>query len=394
MPAGASLRLGTGRQRTAGLNEEASYLIKGVERMEDTIIRAGGTGDNWHMTWAEDDKQYVGLCDGSGWRDIPGYTGKSYNTRVYCINGSPPGFTFEHLPGYPDLLSESFPNINRYYGFGIIAIDSAIYQFLSTPNHPFSLPEARFVGAKLIWSPDRGRTWRNQDGSDVRWETWEERGRENMVFFNEPGEAFSLLSVLQYGRNYEYNRDGFVYVYAPNGNTEGTMNQLVMFRVRKDRIRDRRAYEFFAARNPDGSAAWTKDIESRGVVHTFPSGWVNTLIHPYSWHPSVVYVAPLHVYLMANWGMGCGPDGMWFGKPSYLGFWTASEPWGPWTQIHEETEWMPGGDRGARAYQPQIAPKWIAQDGSSFWLVWTDFQDVNTGKPFYSFNAQKVRVLT
>ena len=28
----------------------------------------------------------------------------------------------------------------------------------------------------------------------------------------------------------------------------------------------------------------------------------------------------------------------------------------------------------ARAYQPQISPKWIAQDGKLFWLVWTDFQ--------------------
>jgi hypothetical protein len=33
------------------------------------------------------------------------------------------------------------------------------------------------------------------------------------------------------------------------------------------------------------------------------------------------------------------------------------------------------GDAGARAYRPQIAPKWIAPDGKSFWLAWTDFQE-------------------
>ena len=66
--------------------------------------------------------------------------------------------------------------------------------------------------------------------------------------------------------------------------------------------------------------------------------------------------------------------GGWFGKPSYLGFWIAHNPWGPWTQIHEETAWKPDNDPAARAYQPQIAPKWIAEDGKSFWLVWTDFQ--------------------
>lgn len=368
--------------------------IRGIKRLKETTTRAGGTGDNWHMTWANNDKQYVGLCDGSGWPDIPGYNGKPYNSRVYCINGTPPGLNFEHLPGYPDLCSEEFPNFSRYYGFGILALDGQIYQFLSTSNHPFSLPEPRFAGAKLIYSPDNGQTWRNQEGSPVLWEKWEERSHENMVFFFEPGDAFSLLTILQMGKNYRFNTDGFIYVYAPNGNTEGTMNQLVMFRVRKDRILDRSAYEFFAGRNPEGTARWVKDIKDRGVVHTFPSGWVNTKIHPYAWHPSVVYNAPLGVYLMANWGMGCSADGMWFGKPSYLGLWTAPQPWGPWSQIHEETEWMPTGDHKERAYQPQIAPKWIARDGKSLWLVFTDFQRVDGNAPYYSFNCQKVELLT
>jgi hypothetical protein len=276
-------------------------------------------------------------------------------------------------------------------------VDGAIYQFLSTPDRPFdtNAPHPRFIGAKLIYSPDNGATWHNQDGSSpVRWEPWEERTRTNMAFFNEPGDAFSLLTVLQMGKAYEQNEDGYVYVYSPNGNTEGTMNQLVMLRVPKERIRDRQAYEFFVSRRADGSAEWSKDIEARGVVHTFPTGWVNTKIHPYSWHPSVVYIKPLGLYLLANWGMGCAPDGMWFGKPSYLGFWSAPHPWGPWTQVHEEKEWTPAGDHAARAYQPQIAPKWIAPDGKSFWLVWTDFQFVENRRPYYSFNIQKVELVT
>jgi len=72
----------------------------------------------------------------------------------------------------------------------------------------------------------------------------------------------------------------------------------------------------------------------------------------------------------------------------------APEPWGPWTQIHEELEWTPGGDPAARAYQPQVSPKWIAADGLSFWLVWTDFQVIDGERPFYSFNCQQVELLT
>lgn len=354
-------------------------------------LRLGGQGDNWHMTWADDDKQYVSLCDGSG---LPGTPPGSYNSRAYAITGDPPDLRFEFLPGYPELVSKwNTPECSRYYNFGILALDGRIYQYLSTPNRPFFEPDPRFVGAKLIYSPDNGRTWCNQDGSSpVRWEPWAERAKDNMVFFNEPGEAFSLLTVLQMGQNYAHNRDGYVYAYAPNGNIEGAMNQLVMFRAPRASILDRRSYEFFVALRADGTAEWSSNIEQRGVAHTFPAGWVNRLIHPYAWQPSVVYSAPHRCYLMANWGMGCAGDGMWFGKPSYLGFWTAPKPWGPWTQIHEDTAWTPAGDSGARAYQPQIAPKWIAADGRSLWLVWTDFQEVGSQRPYYAFNMQKVAV--
>jgi hypothetical protein len=30
--------------------------IKTVRRLEDTIHRFGGYGDNWHMSWADNDK--------------------------------------------------------------------------------------------------------------------------------------------------------------------------------------------------------------------------------------------------------------------------------------------------------------------------------------------------
>ncbi|MAE65686.1 MAG: hypothetical protein CMJ18_15565 [Phycisphaeraceae bacterium] len=363
-------------------------MIRGIRRLDDTTLRLGGMGDNWHTTWAVDDRQYTSLCDGSGWPDISGYTGHNYNTRVYAIEGDPPRSAFRHLPGFPDLLGEDSPNVNRYYGFGILALERSIYHFLSTPNHPFLEPGARFVGAKLIHSPDLGQTWLNQDGTPVRWESWADRGRDNMIFFEETDDAFSLITMLQMGRNYEHNTDGYAYLYAPNGNTEGTMNQLVLCRVPTGRVLDRASYAFYTG---DG---WSGDIDDRAPVHTFPSGWVNVKYHPYAWHPSVTYNAPLGCYMMTTWGMGTAPDGMWFAKPSYFGFWIADRPEGPWTQVHEETAWMPCGDRLAQAYQPQIIPKWIAPDGRSFWMAWTDFQKVDGEPIYYAFNLQKVEIET
>jgi hypothetical protein len=379
--------------------------IIGLQRLDDTIQPVSGHGDNWHMSWAKNDKQYVGLCDGRGWPDLHGNR-IQYNARMYAINGNPPNYSFEDLPGYPVLESVHPPTAeqprhwSRYYGFGILALDRSLYHFMSTPKVPFGPPDNAFAGIKLIYSPDEGRTWNNQDGSEICWEDWEERNSENMLFFKEPGECFSLLTVLQMGKNYEDNTDGYVYIYAPNGNVDGTMNQLVMLRVKKEHILDRSRYEYYVSTNPDGSANWTGDINRRGIVHTFPTGWVNWKIgrphggHPYSWHPSVVYNKPLGVYMMFNWGIGVGEDGDWFGKPSYLGFYTAPQPWGPWTQVHEDTSWTPNSDPNARAYQPQIAPKWIAEDGKSFWMVWTDFRLVDDERPYYAFNCQRVMLKT
>jgi hypothetical protein len=152
------------------------------------------------------------------------------------------------------------------------------------------------------------------------------------------------------------------------------MNELVMFRAPRESLMDRRAYEFFAGRRATGAAAWTADMDRRAVVHTFPRGWVNRTVHPWSWIPSVAYNPGLGQYMMVNWGTSSASDGSWFGRPSYLGPWVAPKPWGPWEQVHEETSWTPAADSAARCYQPQIAPKWIAPDGRSFWLIWSDFQ--------------------
>ena len=86
-----------------------------------------------------------------------------------------------------------------------------------------------------------------------------------MVFFDEP-DILSCYSIAN-GGNYEHNRDGYVYGYAPNGNAQATTKQLAMFRVPKDRILDRSAYEFFVSCSGGGSTIWSRDIEKRGVVH-------------------------------------------------------------------------------------------------------------------------------
>lgn len=399
--------------KARAFSRKPSLRIKSLVRREESTLRLGGHGDNWHMSWAQNDKQFVSLNDGTGFSQPARVF---YNSRLFTISGSPQDARFEDISGFPELLTMlGSEQVNRYYGFGTLALDGHIYHYLGTPNHKFDDPNPKFVGSKLIYSPDNGVTWRNQDGSTpVVWEDWGERSQQNMIFFKEQQDAFSLISIAQMGRNYEHNSDGYVYGYSPNGNTEGRMNQIVLFRVPKRRILERAAYQFCTGVQASGNASWSNDIAARVPVVTMPSGWVNTAVHPWAWLPSVTYSASLGIYMMANWATGVSPEGLWFGRPSYLGFWTAPKPWGPWTQVHEETAWTPAGDANARAYSPQIAPKWFAPDGKSFWLAWTDFQMVGSRpdkeildklpvaelariyrqtRPYYAFNVQRVDIV-
>ena len=93
-------------------------------------------------------------------------------------------------------------------------------------------------------------------------------------------------------------------------------------------------------------------------------------------------------------GMGVGENNDWFEKPSYLGCWVSEYPWGPWRQIYEAKEWLPRGDKQARAYQPQFMPAWLSADGKSFYMAWTEFRSHTELGSLYAYQHQRVDILT
>lgn len=355
--------------------------IGSIALRDENILRLGGIGDGFAMTWADDDRQFVVVNEGSGWAAKPKMY---YASRLWTMNGPIEHAAFAEVDGYPEFENFTRPkDAPEYYSHGVLAVQGRIYQFLSTLERESDTPR-HWTGAKLIYSADQGRTWCNFDQtSPVTWENWDEQSHKKFPFFREPDGCFSLLSFLQMGRGYSANRDGFVYGYGLNGSVDGRMNELVLFRAPIAQLLNRGAYEFFAGRRADGGARWTPDIEQRAVVHTFARGWVNSVnrldLSPgdlvlESWLPSVVYHETWKLYLMVSAGVGPAPDGTSPGKPSYLGFWTAPTPWGPWRQIHEDTAWTPGGEAAAFAYCPQIVPRSLSADGKSCWIVWGDLQ--------------------
>ncbi len=334
----------------------------------DSHIVRRGEGDNWSTTWSDDGHQYTscGDCDG--------FNGIKRGAEVIRIAGEPDNFVPTHL-GFPHF-------VHGWYGFGIISVDGVLYHFVTFVER--TEKPWRFKGAKLVYSEDHGKTWSRHDG--VAGEVDVNVHNESTMFFWDPGEGwpFSLTAFLQYGKDNEFARDEYCYLYSPNGSDD--LENLCLARVPNDKIRDRSAYEFFVKLDAEGNAVWTADISQRGFVYTFPENWVDYGHFPYAWHAHVTYNEPLGLYLMVSSGTGHNGTNL-HREIACLGMYSATEPWGPWEEFYFTEKWITT-DEGDRMYEPLISPKWINEDGTEVHLIFSDARDKWTTN--YKLNIQKL----
>jgi hypothetical protein len=372
-------------------------IPRGIEFLTDTLHREASSGDNWCITWGADDQQYAAMCDGRGWDPEAPF----YRTRTYRIKGDVDGFSVDMLDNFP-LSGDGTP----WFGYGLCAVDGTLYHFISqTPKNHWSGP---FLGTKLIYSPDNGESWFRHDAADVSGKKlsttpgsmffWQEDAR---TVHGETACVFSTLSFAQMGRNNGRARDDFVYVYSPDGPYTHHLN---MARVPRDTVTERGAYEFFSRRNSDGSAEWTKRIEDRGIVHTFPQKTGTDCFGWYSWLPSVVWNEGLGLFIMVTGGTYTGNTldmseyyhGWMHTKTGSLALYHAENPWGPWHRFFYDPYWTVDSDDN-RTYQPKLSPKWISEDGRDMVLIWSDAMKNSEGRSHtvnYRWNHMKVRILT
>lgn len=360
--------------------------ITSVIRREETIVRSGGYGGPGSMTHTADDRLLVTIIEGMGWPGLQ--EDLHFQTGMFDMVGDPQSATFQVIPGYPliSMFKWFHPGGDPfYYGGALLAVDNYVYQYVSSfhgmahwglpqkgrSNSRVHMPDLSCT--KLIYSSDHGRTWRNQDGSQpVYFEPPKNQTRESMIFWDEPRGLFAGVILLQMGKGYSENRDGYVYGYSMMGQSNtsdfgSSTGDLAMFRVPKAKVTDRKSYEFFAGRRADGSGNWRGDINACAPVHSFPLGWGCS---------SITYNAPLGIYMLTasqTRGMDFLTD---TAESSRLGLWTAPQPWGPWEQVYEEDPWKPAG-QGSFIGGGVIMPKWISADGKSVWMTWADW----TGPP-------------
>ena len=318
-----------------------SSVIEGVNFHWSSHIRLASGSDNWPVTWADDDHQYVVWGDGGGFGGTNGI-GRS-SMGVARLEGNWHAFKATNVWG-----GYNAENKHNMIGksYGIVCIDSVLYMWVGM----FETKVDPFKEVKIAHSKDHGATWEFTDWSFTR------------------EEGVMMPTVCNYGKNYEGARDEFVYSYLIRFQSyEGPDDYpdkvdwlncqkpgfIDLARVPKDEILNRDVYTFFAGMQ-NGEPTWTQDINARKPVFENPEG--------VGWCINVSYNAGLQRYILTTEHTET--------HRGNIGIFDAPQPWGPWTTVCYEKNWGEG-HIPLNTFYWNFSNKWTSEDGKSFSLIFT-----------------------
>ncbi|MCX7012630.1 MAG: serine hydrolase [Candidatus Sumerlaeota bacterium] len=289
------------------------------------IVRKAKDSDTWPSTWADDGNLYVAWADGRGFEP---FTEEKLGLGMACISGFPPDFAGVNIRSAAVENKGMGPKGEK--ASGMLMVGGVLHMWARNADHA-----GRF--SRLAWSTDHAAEW--------TWSDW---------MFQE----FGYCTFLNFGRNYEGARDGFVYVYShDNPSAYTAADRMILLRVPRERIRDRAAYEFFVQRDERGDPVWSKEAADRGAVFAHAKQCMRS---------SVSFHAPSGRYLW--WQQrpvptSGAPDTRFHGG---FGVYDAPEPWGPWTTVYDTLRWDVGpGETGC------FPTKWMSPDGRTIHLLFS-----------------------
>lgn len=317
-----------------------SRVITRLEWDASVVKLRPGAGDNWSITWVDDDLQITAYDDGDG------FDGKKRRLSLGFarIVGDPPQHRAEDFASDADTPMGGGNKAIK--ASGLLMVDDVLYMFVRNYRPPDS---DDFTNARLAWSTDRGATW--------TWADWHF------------ADTFGCPEFVQYGKNYEGARDDWIYIVSQaNDSAYGFSPDIVLARVPKTRVPDRGRYEFFAGLDANGKPTWSPDIEKRKPVFTDPNGTQRI---------SMTFNAGLRRYILTA---SHRPPGSTATHTPALGVFDAPEPWGPWTTVYYDPDWS----KGSRTYHHKFPTKWMSRDGKTMWLL---FSGLDGG--YYTFCLRK-----
>jgi CubicO group peptidase (beta-lactamase class C family) len=282
-----------------------------------SIARQARDSDTWPITWADDDALYTAYGDGRGFEPrVP----EKLSLGFAKVTGPPEDFRGINIRSATG--ERKGDGARGMKASGMLMVGGVLYLW------------ARNAGnAQLAWSSDHARTW--------TWCPWKFES------------SFGCPTFLNFGRDYAGARDGYVYVYSPDGDSAyQAADQMVLARAPMGRITDRGAYEFFRGLDSRGVPLWTADIAARGPVFRHVGR---------SYRSGISYDAGLRRYLWCQ--TLPGGDARF---PGGFGIYDAPEPWGPWTTAYFTEDWDVGpGETGS------FPTKWMSADGKTVHLVFS-----------------------
>ena len=278
---------------------------------KETIVRKAEGGDNWPMTWGDDDAQYTAY--GDGWGFEPKIEPK-LSLGLARVTGGPANFEGINIRSETGEQIGQGPKGKK--ASGILMVDGVLYLWARNADN-----------SQLAWSADHGETW--------EWADWKFK-----ISFGSP-------SFLNFGKDYAGARDEYVYVYSPDSESAYlAADRLVLARVHKARIREREAYQFYR----DGD--WTADIDRRTSVMSNPGRVYRSIVS---------FNAGLERYLLCQ--ILPGDDTRFEGG---FGVYEAPEPWGPWSTVFHTEKWDVGPGETC-----SFPTKWMSEDGKTIHMVFS-----------------------
>ncbi len=305
----------------------------------DSIVRLARDGDNWPVTWADDDALYTTWGDGTGFAPK---VEKKLSCGFARVTGTPPKIAGENIRSQAEQLGQGREGKK---GWGMLSVGGRLYLALGHADQ-------RGGQSQLAWSDDHAKSWTLAD--------WKFR-------------EFGLVGYVNFGRDYAGARDDFVYAYSHDGPQADTpADRFVLMRVPKDKLHERAAWEFFARLDRD-EPQWTSEVSRRGAVFTHQDACLRS---------AIVYCAPLKRYLW--WQQLPQPKGAADrGDTRFsggFGIYDAPEPWGPWTTAYFTPKWDVGPGEHA-----DFPAKWMSDDGHTLYLVFS-------GDDAFSVREAKVKL--
>jgi CubicO group peptidase (beta-lactamase class C family) len=284
---------------------------------EDSIVRRARGSDTWPLTWGDDDALYTAFGDGQGFDPlVPGKLSLGFARVV----GPPQEFTGINIRSATG--ERKGEGASGQKASGMLMVAGVLYMWVRNA-----------ANSQLAWSSDHARTW---TWCGWRFET-----------------SFGCPTFLNFGKDYDGARDGYVYICSPDGDSAyRAADRMVLARVPKDRIMERGAYEFFKDFKERGVPLWSKHIADRGAVFSDPGR---------CYRSSMSYNVGLKRYLWCQ--TLAGGDARFRG-----GFviYDAPDPWGPWTTAYFTDAWDVGPGETC-----SLPTKWMSADGKTVYLVFS-----------------------